>query len=63
MGPLVVNTSVEEMVEAVKQAVADGGEILSGGEMLPNLGPNFVQPTIIKMPAQTEYRILSIRHW
>jgi aldehyde dehydrogenase (NAD+) len=54
MGPLVVNTSVEEMMDAVKQAVADGGEIVSGGHMLPDLGPNFVEPTIIKMPAQTE---------
>jgi aldehyde dehydrogenase (NAD+) len=54
MGPLVVNTSVEEMMEAVKQAVADGGEVVAGGHMLPDLGPNFVEPTIIKMPAQTE---------
>ncbi|MGE5376843.1 MAG: aldehyde dehydrogenase family protein [Bacteroidota bacterium] len=54
MGPLVVNTSVEEMMEAIRQAVADGGEILHGGKMLPDLGPNFVEPTIIKMPAQTE---------
>lgn len=54
MGPLVVNTSVEEMMDAVKKAVADGGEILCGGKMLPNLGPNFVEPTIIRMPAQTE---------
>ncbi len=52
MGPLVVNTSVEEMMEAIKQAVVDGGEILYGGKMLSNLGPNFVEPTIIKMPAQ-----------
>jgi aldehyde dehydrogenase (NAD+) len=54
MGPLVVNTSVEEMMEAIKQAVADGGEIVVGGHMLPDLGPNFVEPTIIKMPAQSE---------
>ena len=54
MGPLVAGTSVEEMMEAVHKAVADGGEIVSGGHMLPNLGPNFVEPTIIKMPAQTE---------
>lgn len=54
MGPLVVNTSVEEMMDAIKKAVADGGEVLCGGKMLPNLGPNFVEPTIIKMPAQTE---------
>ena len=54
MGPLVVNTSVEEMMEAIQQAVADGGEVVTGGKMRPELGPNFVEPTIIKMPAQTE---------
>ena len=54
MGPLVVNTSVAEMMEAIRQAVADGGEVIAGGHMLPDLGPNFVEPTIIKMPAQTE---------
>ena len=53
MGPLVVNTSVEEMMEAIRQALADGGEVLTGGHMRPDLGPNFVEPTIIKMPAQT----------
>jgi aldehyde dehydrogenase (NAD+) len=54
MGPLVASSSVEEMMEAVQKAVADGGEIVSGGHMLPDLGPNFVEPTIIKMPSQTE---------
>jgi aldehyde dehydrogenase (NAD+) len=54
MGPLVVNTSVEEMMDAVNKAKVDGGEVLAGGGMLSDLGPNFVQPTIIKMPAQTE---------
>lgn len=54
MGPLVDNSSVEEMMDAIKQAVKDGGQILSGGHMLPDKGPNFVEPTIIKMPAQTE---------
>ena len=54
MGPLVVNTSVEEMLDAIKQAVADGGEVVYGGKMLPAMGPNFVEPTIIKMPSQTQ---------
>jgi len=54
MGPLVVNTSVEEMMDAITKAKADGGEVVFGGRMLPDLGPNFVEPTIIKMPAQTE---------
>jgi aldehyde dehydrogenase (NAD+) len=42
------------MMDAIKQAVADGGEIVAGGHMLPEMGPNFVEPTIIKMPSQTE---------
>jgi aldehyde dehydrogenase (NAD+) len=54
MGPLVVNTSVEEMMDAIAQAKADGGEVLFGGNMLPEKGPNFVEPTIVRMPAQTE---------
>lgn len=54
MGPLVVNASVEEMFDAIEQAKADGGELVYGGNMLPELGPNFVEPTIIKMPAQTD---------
>ncbi|HET7143399.1 MAG TPA: aldehyde dehydrogenase family protein [Anaerolineales bacterium] len=54
MGPLVVNTAVEEMMDAIDQAKSDGGELITGGEMLSGLGPNFVQPAIIKMHAQTE---------
>jgi aldehyde dehydrogenase (NAD+) len=54
MGPLVDNTSVEEMMEAVSQAVSEGGEIIYGGHMLPDLGANFVEPTIIRMPGQSE---------
>jgi aldehyde dehydrogenase (NAD+) len=42
------------MMEAIEQAKTDGGEVLAGGKMLPDLGPNFVEPTIIKMPEQTE---------
>ncbi len=54
MGPLVASTAVEEMFEALDQAKKEGGEILAGGKMLPELGPNFVEPTIVRMPAQTE---------
>jgi aldehyde dehydrogenase (NAD+) len=54
MGPLVVNTSVEEMMDAITKAVSDGGEVVYGGHMLPELGPNFVEPTIVKMPEQTD---------
>jgi aldehyde dehydrogenase (NAD+) len=54
MGPLVDSSVIEEMVEAIERAVADGGEVLAGGHMRPDLGPAYVEPTIIKMPAQTE---------
>jgi aldehyde dehydrogenase (NAD+) len=54
MGPLVNGAAVEEMFEALEQAKKDGGEILTGGVMRPDIGPNFVEPTIVKMPAQTE---------
>jgi aldehyde dehydrogenase (NAD+) len=54
MGPLVTNSAVEEMFQALKQAKADDGEILIGGKPRADLGPNFVEPTIVKMPAQTE---------
>jgi aldehyde dehydrogenase (NAD+) len=54
MGPLVTSDAVEEMFEALEQIRADGGEVLYGGKMRPDLGPNFVEPTIVKMPAQTE---------
>jgi len=54
MGPLVDGSVVEEMMDAVKAAVTDGGQVLTGGHMRPDLGPAFVEPTIIKMPRQTE---------
>ena len=54
MGPLVTSSAVEEMFEALEQAQKDGGEILSGGKMRSDLGPNFVEPTIVHMPKQTE---------
>jgi len=54
LGPLVTPAAVERMAAAVRQAVAEGGEVLTGGNALPAIGPQFVEPTIIRMPAQTE---------
>jgi aldehyde dehydrogenase (NAD+) len=54
MGPLVDGAAVEEMFDALEQAKAEGGEILVGGQMRPDLGANFVEPTIVRMPEQTE---------
>jgi aldehyde dehydrogenase (NAD+) len=54
IGPLVTTSAVEEMFKALERATAEGGKILVGGKRRSDLGPNFVEPTIVKMPAQTE---------
>ena len=53
MGPLVTPDAVDSMFEAIEQAKADGGHVVCGGKTRPDLGANFVEPTIIRMPAQT----------
>jgi aldehyde dehydrogenase (NAD+) len=53
MGPLVAERAVLQMQRALQTAVDDGGEILVGGIQRPDLGPNFVEPAIVRMPAQT----------
>jgi len=53
MGPLVSARSVEAMMAALARAKADGGEILVGGKALPEKGPHFVEPTIVRMKEQT----------
>ncbi len=54
MGPLVTEAAVGKMFEALERAKKDGGEVLVGGERLPEKGNNFVTPTIVKMPKQTD---------
>lgn len=53
MGPLVSARSVDNMVAALARATAEGGQILTGGNALPDKGPYFVEPTIVRMPQQT----------
>ncbi len=53
MGPLISEGAVEAMIAAIDRAKADGGEVLTGGARLPDIGANFVEPTIIRMPAQS----------
>ncbi len=53
MGPLVTARAVETMMEALQRAQAEGGEILSGGRPRPEIGPQFVEPAIVRMPHQT----------
>jgi aldehyde dehydrogenase (NAD+) len=53
MGPMVTESAVGEMFEAIEQARAEGGEVVCGGRRRPDLGSQFVEPTIIRMPAQS----------
>jgi aldehyde dehydrogenase (NAD+) len=53
MGPLVSPEAVEQMQAALAQATAEGGEVLYGGARRPDLGAQFVEPAIVRMPAQT----------
>ncbi len=54
MGPLVTETAVSHMLASLKQARQEGGVILVGGKTRPDLGPQFVEPTLVKMPAQSD---------
>ena len=53
MGPLATGRAVAAMQRAIERAVADGGTVLTGGVARPDIGPQFVEPTIIRMPRQT----------
>jgi aldehyde dehydrogenase (NAD+) len=54
MGPLVTPQAVDDMTAAIDQAKADGGVVVAGGKRRPDIGPQFVEPTIIRMPKQTD---------
>ncbi|MAU00287.1 MAG: aldehyde dehydrogenase family protein [Anaerolineaceae bacterium] len=54
MGPLSTGTAVTAMQRALEQAQKEGGEIVVGGNPLPDIGPQFVEPAIVKMPGQTD---------
>lgn len=53
LGPLVSADAVHHMQAALQAAVEQGGEVLTGGAPRPDLGPFFVEPAIVRMPAQT----------
>ncbi|MCR3883898.1 aldehyde dehydrogenase family protein [Methanotrichaceae archaeon M04Ac] len=54
MGPLVDGGATEKMAEALKRARSQGGVVVFGGGRLHHLGPNFVEPAVVRMPSQTE---------
>ena len=56
VGPLVTTTAHEAMQEALAAAVADGGEVVVGGERVEVPGAEhaaYVRPALVRMPAQT----------
>lgn len=47
IGPLIRPQQVRRMRELIDDAVNLGAKILCGGDALPDLGPNFFEPTVI----------------
>ncbi|RZT18866.1 delta-1-piperideine-6-carboxylate dehydrogenase [Mycobacterium sp. BK558] len=55
VGPLIHETSYRDMVGALQQAAAEGGEV-TGGERVDvgDEGAFYVRPAVVRMPAQSE---------
>jgi aldehyde dehydrogenase (NAD+) len=53
MGPLVTAQAVDQMQAALAQAVAEGGTVVYGGGRRADIGAQFVDPAIVRMPAQS----------
>jgi aldehyde dehydrogenase (NAD+) len=51
MGPLINERAVTTMLEAVRTAEKQGGKVLVGGKARPDLGANYVEPTIVEASA------------
>lgn len=49
VGPLIDAGAAQEFLDAVKEAKAQGGQLLCGGETLPALGDCYVKPAIFRM--------------
>ncbi|MEU6580965.1 aldehyde dehydrogenase family protein [Nocardia sp. NPDC046763] len=56
VGPLITERSYDAMRAALERALADGGELICGGERIEGPGENacYVRPALVRMPAQTE---------
>ncbi|MCM6777785.1 aldehyde dehydrogenase family protein [Nocardia sp. CDC159] len=56
VGPLINERAYTAMQDALARAVADGGELICGGERVEVAGSDafYVRPALVRMPAQTE---------
>ena len=46
-GPLIHDRAIRKVESHVRDAEKKGGEVIVGGNKLPDLGPNFFEPTVI----------------
>ena len=53
VGPLVHERAYRDMVGALEQARADGGEVIGGDRVELGEGSYYVRPAVVRMPAQT----------
>jgi acyl-CoA reductase-like NAD-dependent aldehyde dehydrogenase len=47
LGPMIRLRQLEKVEQQLREAVDRGAEILTGGNRLPDLGPNFFEPTVV----------------
>ncbi|KAF4504271.1 hypothetical protein G6O67_008444 [Ophiocordyceps sinensis] len=47
-GPLIHRVALSKVVAHIKDAQRKGGKLIVGGQAMPELGPNFMQPTVIR---------------
>ncbi|HJU52680.1 MAG TPA: aldehyde dehydrogenase family protein [Acidimicrobiia bacterium] len=53
MGPLVTQQAIRDMMSALERAQQQGGTVVTGGAVIDRPG-NFVEPTIVRIPADAE---------
>ena len=46
-GPLIHERAIQKVEKHVRDAEKKGGKVIVGGQKMPDLGPNFFQPTVI----------------
>jgi len=54
VGPLIDAAAFKAMQSALKKAVQQGGQILTGGDRVRSAGGYYVRPAIVQMPRQTD---------
>lgn len=48
IGPLIKASAATDIKEKIDEAINQGAEVILGGDLLEKLGPNFLQPTILR---------------